>query len=96
MKFGLMAMLMAFALAAIGCSTTELDKAATAQNDANVQAITRQNEEATSILVKEGKIQPITAEARHEENESAKKLARKMARRAGNTDLPDLGEPPPK
>lgn len=72
-----------------GCSTTILDKEATIQNDANMQSITEQNENSNAILFKDGKINSLLQQSRHEQNESAKKLARKMLR-AANKDMKDL------
>jgi hypothetical protein len=71
----------------VGCQST-LDKNATLQNDINVQRVTEENDELNAAALADDSITETTAEIRKERNHQTRRLARSMARDAGNKDLP--------
>lgn len=80
-------LLVCLLLALAGCQST-LDKEATLQNDVNMQRITRENDDDNAKKLADGKITETTKGIKDERNHKARRLARAMARDAGNEELP--------
>lgn len=70
-----------------GCQST-LDKEAAYLNDVNMQRVTRENDADNAQKLADGKITATTKSIKDERNHKSRRLARSMARDAGNDDLP--------
>lgn len=83
-----MLFVMCVILMSSGCMST-LDKEATYINDQNVQVISRQNDELNTEKLAAGTLDETLKESRDIRNDKSRKLARSMARSAGNENLPE-------
>jgi hypothetical protein len=70
-----------------GCAGT-LDKEASYQNDVNMQRVTRENDEDNAKKLADGTVTATTKAIKDERNHKSRRLARAMARDAGNEGLP--------
>ena len=87
MKKSIIAVILLAAFALAGCQST-LDKEATYQNDVNMQRVTRENDDDNTKKLADGEITSTTKAIKDERNHKSRRLARSMARDAGNEELP--------
>ena len=79
--------ILVFSVFVVGCAST-IDKEAALQNDINMQRETRENDELTADAVTAGTITETSATIAAERRHKARRLARAIARDAGNDHLP--------
>lgn len=87
MKKSALVVILVVAFALAGCQST-LDKQATRLNDTMTQRVTREDDEYNAKAAESGEITKTTKGIRDERNHKHRRVARAMARDAGNEDLP--------
>lgn len=87
MKKVAISLLLAAVFILVGCQST-LDKEATRLNDTMTQRVTREDDTYNASALERGEITTTTKGIRDERNHKHRRVARAMARDAGNDDLP--------